>query len=136
MRVYFIFEIKDEFKKMYKGKESSLYQILKSVYTLSKDEVDYGYNLLKQLTNPLDKEVLDRDLFVKLHREYPYSKRDGIHYYNQLYKEEISRLVIKNSYMKLETEHDTSSFFKILGNYSKNLFACDFNKTNFFFLSE
>ncbi len=134
MRVYFIFQIKEEFKNMYNGRESNLYQILKSIYRLSSSEVVYGYNLLRQVTIPLDKELLDRDLFVKLHAEYPYSKRDDIHYYNQLYKNEISRLIIKKGYMRLEAEQDNSTFFDILKQYSDSFFVCDFNKLKFFFL--
>lgn len=134
MRVYFIFKIKDEFKSMYNGRESNLYQILKSIYRLSSEEAEYGYNLLKQVTLPVDKELLDRELFVKLHSLYPYSKRDDVHYYNQLYKNEISRLIVKKSYIRLEAEQDNSSFFEILKDYSDSFFVCDFNKLKFFFL--
>ncbi len=134
MRVYYIFEIKDEFRKMYKGRESALYGILRSIYKLSLSEVDYGYSLLKQVTNPINKDDLDRDIYVKLHREYPYSKKNNIHYYNQLYKNEVSRLIIKKTYIRLELEQNSSSFFSILGKYSKNYFACDFNKLNYFFV--
>lgn len=134
MRVYFIFEIKDEFKNLYKDRENSLFNILRSIYRLSFDEVEYGYTLLRQITKPIKKEDLDRDIFVKLHREYPYSKRDGIHYYNQLYKNEISRLTIKKTYMKLEVEQETSSFFDILKKFSNNYFVCDFKNKDFFFV--
>ena len=134
MRVYFIFEIKDEFKKLYKGRELNLYKVLKNIYKLNNKEVEYGYQLLKQITNPIKKEDLDRDLYVKLHREYPYSKKNNIHYYNQLYKNEISRLKVKNTYIKLETEQKESSFFNILKNYSSNYFVCDFEIPNYFYL--
>lgn len=137
MRVYFIFQMKEEYKNLYKGKESSLYQILMSIYKLDNEEVEYGYNLLKQMTIPINKEEIDRDLFVKLHREYPYSKREGIHYYNQLYKDEVSRLIVKNCYIKLEADNDTSSFFYYLKDFSDNFFVCDFNnRFHCFFLDE
>ena len=48
----------------------------------------------------------------------------------------ISRLIVKNSYIKLEAEQSTSSFFKILENYYKNYFVCDFENQNYFFLSD
>lgn len=134
MRVYFIFEVKDEFKNMYKGRENALYGILKSIYKLSYSEIDYGYSLLRQVTNSIKKEDLDRDIYVKLHRDYPYSKRGDTHFYNLLYKDEISRLIIKNTYIRLETEQDDSSFFKVLKNYSSNFFVCDFDKINYFYI--
>ena len=49
MRVYFIFDIKEEFINLYKGNERVLYNILKQIYYLEKEEVEYGYHLFKQL---------------------------------------------------------------------------------------
>ena len=57
MKVYFIFEVKNEFKKMYRGRENALFNILKSIYKLSSDEVEYGYTLLKQVTNTIKKMI-------------------------------------------------------------------------------
>lgn len=136
MKVYFIFELKDEFKKLYKGNERILFSILKQLYYLDKSELMYGYNLFAQLTNSINKPFLDKKIYIDLHQEIPYSKRGQIHYINNLYKDEISRLEIKRSYIKLETEQNFSTFTKHLMSYSNNLFACDFTKQDYFFLSE
>ena len=95
----------------------------------------YGYNLFSQLTNGINKRQLDQKIFIELHQEIPYSKRNQIHYINNLYKNEISRLEIKRTYIKLEIEQEQSTFFKILENYSSNLFACDFSKQDYFFIT-
>lgn len=134
MKVYFIFDVKDEFKNLYKDRTNSLFNILRSIYNLSFEEVEYGYTLLRQIVKPIKKDDIDRDIYVKLHKEYPYSKRNGIHYYNQLYKNEISRLTVKKTYMKLEVEQNDSSFFNILRNFSSNYFVCDFKNRDFFFV--
>ena len=134
MKVYYIFKLKEEFINLYKDTPSILYNILRSIYYLDKEEVDYGYNLFKQLTSPIEKSTLDRNLFIKYHREIPYSKRKDIHYINDLYKNEISRLCINNSYLRLEVEQNFSTFFKILKEEDNNLFACSFGKCDFFFL--
>lgn len=135
MKVYFIFEVKDEFKKLYKGNERILFSILKQLYYLDKSELMYGYNLFSQLTNGINKRQLDQKIFIELHQEIPYSKRNQIHYINNLYKNEISRLEIKRSYIKLEIEQEHSTFFKMLEKYSSNLFACDFSKQDYFFIT-
>ena len=62
MKVYYIFKIKEEFIDLYKDSPSTLFHILKSIYYLDQTEVDYGYNLFKQLTVPFDKNKLDRSL--------------------------------------------------------------------------
>ena len=127
MRVYFIFDIKEEFINLYKGNERVLYNILKQIYYLEKDEVEYGYHLFKQLINPIDKNKMDRYLFLKLHQDIPYSKRNEVHYYNNLYRDEVSRLTIKKSYIKIEAEQLSSSFFEYLDELNKRLFVCEFN---------
>ena len=55
-------------------------------------------------------------------------------YINNLYKNEISRLKVNKSYLKLELEQNYSTFFDILKEEDNNLFACSFQKCDFFFL--
>lgn len=134
MKVYYIFKLKDEFFDLYKDTPSVLYNILRNIYYLDREEVDYGYNLFKQLTLPIEKNRIDRELFIKFHKDIPYSKRNNIHYINNLYKNEISRLLVNNSYLRLELEQNFSTFFDVLKKEDNNLFACSFDKTDFFFL--
>ena len=136
MKVYYSFKLKSEFINLYKDNPSVLFNILKSIYYLDRTEVDYGYNLFKQLILPINKNYLDRHLYVRLHKDIPYLKRDNIHCINNLYKDEVSRLIINNFYIKLELDQDFSSFFEILNDELSNLFICNFKHTDFFFLSE
>lgn len=134
MRTFYIFNIKKEFKYLYKDSPSSLYEMLHQIYNLGKDDVIYGKNIFNQLTSRIDKEFLDRYLYIKLHQEIPYSKRGEIHFMNNLYKDEVSRLIIKKAYIKIETESSFSSFFPYLCELNGNFFACDFINLDFFFL--
>ncbi len=135
MKVYFIFDIKEEFMKLYMDNPRVLYGILKQIYYLDREEVSFGYNLFSQLTNQINKSEIDRKLFLKFHQDIPYSKKGNTHYINNLYKDEISRLIIKKSYIRLETEQNFSTFFSILKNFSNNFFVCDFDTLDYFFLS-
>lgn len=136
MRVYFIFELKKQFISLYRGNERVLYNILRQIYHLNSKEVEYGYNLFVQLTNPIKKQDIDRKIFIQFHQDIPYSKRGDTHYINNLYKDEISRLIIKKSYIKLEVEQDNSSFFDILRKFSDNYFVCCFKYHEYFFLTK
>lgn len=136
MKVYYIFNVKKEFIKLYSDTPSVLYNILKTIFYLDKEEVEYGYNLFNQLIIPFKKDEMDKKLFIKLHQDIPYSKRKNNHYINNLYLNEISRLDVNNYYLKLEVEQNFSSFFKILNRENKNLFVCCFKNTDFFFLND
>ena len=135
MKVYFIFDIKEQFISLYQNNYRVLYNILRQIYYLDKEEVNYAYTLFKQLINGIDKNMIDRDIFLKFHKDIPYSKRGNVHYINNLYRDEVSRLIVKRSYIRLETEQLNSSFFDILKKYSNNYFVCDFKNYSYFFLS-
>ncbi len=134
MKVYYIFKIKKEFVNLYEEVPSVLFNILKSIYYLDKESVEYGYNLFNQLINTLDKYKLDKDLYIEMHRDIPYIKKQDIHIINNLYKDEVSRLRINNFFMRLELEQEYSSFYEYLKNKEDNLFICNFKETDFFFL--
>ena len=134
MKVYYIFKIKKEFVNLYQDMPSVLYNILKSIYYLDKESVNYGYNLFNQLINTLDKYKLDRELYIEMHKSIPYIKKQDIHIINNLYKDEVSRLRINNFFMKLELDQDYSTFYNYLKNKEENLFICNFKETDFFFL--
>ncbi len=134
MKVYFIFDIKQEFISLYQDNQRVLYNILRQIYYLDREEVQYGYNLFQQLTKRIPKERIDRGIFVKFHLDIPYSKRGQVHYMNNLYRDEVSRLLVKKSYIRLEVEQNHSSFFSILRTYSSNYFVCEFQKQEYFFL--
>lgn len=134
MRVFYIFNIKPEFKYLYKDSPSSLFNILKQLYYLKDDDIRYGKSLFNQLVNGIDKYDVDNYIFIKFHQKMDYSKKNNIHYLNNLYKNEISRLIVKKAYIKLEIENENSYFFDILSEINSNLFACNFEYLDFFWI--
>ena len=136
MRTYYIFEIKDEFYKLYKDGPNTLYIILRQLFLLKKQDAEYGFNIFNQLTNQQNKYLLNKNIFVKYHKEMIYTKLGNEHIINNLFKDEISILTIKNSYIMLSTNHNYSSFFNILVDYSSNYFVVDFKNQDYFFLNE
>lgn len=136
MKVYYIFKIKKEFVNLYRDTPSVLYSILKSIYYLDRESVEYGYNMFNQLIDIIDKLKLDREMYIDMHKDIPYTKYKDIHIINNLYKDEVSRLRINNFFMTLELDQENSSFYNYLNNKENNLFVCNFKNTNFFFLDD
>ena len=136
MKVYYIFKIKEEFLSLYRDTPSMLYHILKSIYYLDQDNLEVGYNLFNQLIDTIDKITIDRELFIKMHQDYPYMKKNDIHIINNLYKNEVSRLRINHFFMRLELDQDFCSFYPYLNKKEKHLFVCSFKVCDFFFLDD
>ena len=65
-----------------------------------------------------------------------YSKSGNDHIINNLYKDEISVLTIKNSYILITANHNYSSFFNILNTFGNEYFICDFTYQDYFWLKD
>ena len=123
MRMYYVFNIKGDIKKLYRDKPSSLYKILENIYYMHQDDVNYGFAIFKQITNRFKKVELSNDIYIRLHKELIYSKIDEEHIINDLYHNEVSILKIKNSHLLIESNKSYSSFFSLRWHYSSpNIF--------------
>jgi hypothetical protein len=55
--------------------------------------------------------------------------------FNNYYTDEVSKLIIKNSYLILKSNKENSTFFTILSEIP-NLFVIDFENKDYFWLSK
>ena len=136
LRTFYIFKIRDEFHNLYLNNPKNLYTLLKHLYYLKKKDLNYGFSLFNQLIVPIDKERLDRDIFIKYHREMIYSKNGNDHIINNLYKDEVSILSIKKAYILIDTSKNYSSFFKVINNLGNDYFICDFKEQDYFWIND
>lgn len=135
MRVYYVFDVKDEFVSLYKDNANTLYNILNQMYYMKREDINYGYNLFKQIVNKQDKFKLDKYIFLLMHNKMKYSKKDHDHVINNLYKDEVSILKVKNTHILINSNKSYTEFFNILYDYNPNLFVCDFINHDYFFIS-
>ena len=135
MRTFLVFDINDNYYSLYKDYPKSIYNILNQVYHLKKDNLTFAKNILYSLINNIEKSELDKNIFIKLHRDLPYSKRGNIHMFNNFYYGEITTMEIKNHYIKIKSSKDYNYFLKSLSFYN-NLFVCDFERGDYFFLKD
>ena len=135
MRIYYVFDIKDEFVSLYKNNANTLYNILSQLYYMKKSDINYGYNLFKQIVNPISKFKLDKYIFLLLHTKMKYTKNGEDHIINNLYKDEISILKVKNTHILINSNRSYTEFLNILYEYNPNLFVCDFINHDYFFIS-
>ena len=104
MRTYYIFDVKEEFVNLYQDRPSSLYSILKQLFYLNKKDLTYGVQVFSSLTNKIPRLSLDKQIYIKYHKDMVYTKTDTEHIINNLYKDEISILTVKNSHLLLTTK--------------------------------
>lgn len=135
MRIYYVFDIRSEYVDLYKETPNSLYNVLHQLYYMRKKDLEYGFNMFKQLANRIDKDEVDKNIFLKLHNKMTYAKKKDNHIINNLYKDEVSALKVKYSYILINTNKSYTDFFNTLALDNRNYFVCDFINNDYFFLS-
>ena len=134
MKEFYIFNIKEEFYKLYKEKPSELFFILNRIYNMKPIDKEYGYNLFSQISNFLDKKEINKLLNIKYADKIMYSYNNNEHIINNLFKNEISILTIKNANIKIDSNLKNPSFLKDLEDLKGAYFVCDFKEKEYFFI--
>ena len=118
MRIYYVFDIRSEYVDLYKETPNSLYNVLHQLYYMRKKDLEYGFNMFKQLANRIDKDEVDKNIFLKLHNKMTYVKKKDNHIINNLYKRlyiyKITMRKCKNYFLKKDGK--SKIFFFILSN--------------------
>ena len=135
MRIYFVFKLKNEYIKLYKDSPNTIYNILNQMYYMKRNEIGYGFNLFNQIIDRIDKFELDKYIYVLLHTKMKYSKKGDEHILNNLYKDEVSIMKVKNTHIIINSNKSYTEFFNILNDFDSLFFVCDFNNNDYFFLS-
>ena len=136
LRTFYIFKIKKDFYNLYLNNSFSLYNVLKQLYYIKRRDIKYGFSMFNQLTDKIDKDALDRQIFIKYHKELYYSKNDNDHIINNLYKDEVSILTIKKAYILINANKNYSSFFNVIDKIGSNYFICDFINEDYFWIND
>ena len=118
---------------MYKNKPFKMYKIFEEIYYSRDYDSVKTYHILEEIANPFNKIMLNEYIYFEYKLKYGYKRKDNIHY---LSTTERTTLRINNYNIKLETESNYSVFFNDISNYNNNLFVCDFENMDYFWLSK
>ena len=136
MRTYYAFIIKDSLMHFYSKRPYSLYKILEQIYRLKNNDVMLGYRLLEQVTKPFGIKSINKYIYKKHFDEIEYSRIDDSHMIKNLYSDEITFLKAFNSHVRIKNNNDCSSFFNSISEYDDNIFICDFENQDFFWINK
>jgi hypothetical protein len=133
MRTFYIFNIKEEYASLTKNNPYHLFKMLSYIYHMDTSELESGVEMFKKITNNFDSKKLDINLFRKYRKNYFYTKFKNVHQINNYYQKEESKLVIRKRFLLLKSTVIRPSFMADLAEY-KNVFFCDFENKDYFFL--
>ena len=136
MKELYIFDIKEDFYKLYKDKHSELFYIFNRIYHMKEVQKEYGYNLFCQISNFLDKKKINAIIKNNYKDKIMYTCNENEHIINNLFLNEISILTVKNPNIKIETNTEKPSFIQDLKELKMHLFVCDFKEQNYYFITK
>ena len=136
MKIYYIFNIKKELLDIYINTPSVLYNFFYQIYISNKNDLNYSNSIFRQISNKYNKEFLDLKIYLKMHNKMRYLKRNEDHIINDIWKNEISIMKIKKSYIIINSNNNFTEFFNIINYYYKDCLVCDFINQSYFFLRD
>ncbi len=133
MRVYYLFKINDSFSKLYYNKTYYLYKMLEQISQSSKNDFIISYRLFEQMAVAYNKNEVNGNIYKAFEHDANYVKTLNKHILDD--GVEKTKLTVYNTYIKIKTNQNITSFFKVLAN-EENVFVCDFNNKDYFWLSK
>ena len=135
MRTFYLFKINDEYSKLTKEIPYNLYNTYASIKLSSPDNISYLYNQYKSITSKVSIKEINNYLKERMNELDGYSIYRNTHLYNNYYSDEVSKLIVYNSYFILKSNKQSSTFLEVLNNIP-NLFVIDFEQKDYFWLEK
>lgn len=133
MRTFYLFKVNEDYSKLTRNIPYNLYSTYLDIKLSSKNNLDYLFNQYKSITDYLKPKLINQFLFNKMKDMDGYSLYKNIHMYNNYYSDEVSKLVVYNSYFILKCNKSASTFLSVLY-HIPNLFVIDFENKDYFWL--
>lgn len=133
LKTFYIFNLNKSTHILAKKNPYHIYLLLLTIYNQNKINIISAYNLFNEICNPINKEFYNIYLFDKLKDNEYYTKYRNIHMYNDYMSDEISKVTIMNSHIKIKSNKEDNIFITTIYDLD-NLFICDFKNDYFNYL--
>lgn len=134
MKELLIFNVKEEFYKLYKNKPSQLFFIYNRIYNMKKSDKEYGFNLFTQISLFIKKKYINDFISSKYKDKLMYSNHENEHIINNLFLNEVTILTVKNSNIRVQSNTDNPEFIKAFKDLKGKYFVCDFKNQDYYFI--
>ena len=129
MKKYYLFIIKKEYINIYKNKSYVLYKLLESLYYTKPYDFSYAKNIYNELSNNISVKLLNNYInerigHKKINNLIKLNSKNELTYLNIMYP---CIIVYSNKLSKI---------FKVFNIYNRNIFVCNFNDKDYFWLNE
>ena len=125
MRTFYLFKLNDIYSSIACSKPNNIYLLFKSIYTYDKKDILVAFDLFNDISMPINTDFIEIFIFNKLKIDENYTKYRNIHMYNNYLTNEVSKMSVLKSHIKIKSNMYNNIFINNLKDIT-NLFVCDF----------
>ena len=130
MRTFYLFKLNNIYSSIAENKPNNIYLLYKSIYTYDKKDIIVAFDLFNDISLPINIDFIDTYIFNKLKIDENYTKYRNIHMYNNYLTNEVSKMNILKSFIKIKSNFEDNIFINNLKEIT-SLFVCDFMYNNY-----
>ena len=134
MRTFYLFNVNEFYSIMYSKSPFKLYKILDNLFHEREYDRYGSYKIYKQVIIPFNKMLCNNYITKKNRLNYEYSHDNQNHFIKK--QEEHTKMVIGSIHIKIESDKNYPTFFDDVNNFEENIFVCDFENGDYFWLSK
>lgn len=134
MRVFYIYNINDFFCNVYDKYPYKLYKMLEDAYYTNKHNIVLASTNYEQMITNYNKLFMNNYITANNKLDAYYYTKNNIHIISS--REEYSKLMVSSYCLKLKSNLNFPTFFQNLKKYSDNIFICDFENQDYFWLNK
>ena len=134
MRVFYIYSINDFLSSLYEKYPYKLYKMLEDAYYTNKHNIVLASSKYEQITTNFNKLYVNNYLYANNRLNAYYYRKNNIHILSN--NNEHSKLMVSSYCLKLKTNLNYPSFFYNIKSYNDNIFICDFENGDYFWLNK
>ena len=134
MRVFYIYNVNDFLCSMYEKYPYKLYKMLEDAYFTKKHDILLSSSLYDQMIMNFNKLFMNNYVVANHKLDMYYYHKSNMHIISS--RCEYSKLMVSSYCLKLKSNLNYPSFFQTIHEYSDNIFVCDFENQDYFWLNQ
>ena len=134
MRTFYIYNINDFLCNVYDKYPHNLYKMLEEAHYMKKYNLARSASIYDQLIKNYNKLYINKFLNINNKIDVYYYNKNNTHLISS--RGEYSKLLVNSYCLKLKSNLNYPKFFYDINNYSQNIFICDFDNQDYFWLNK
>ena len=134
LRTFYLFKLNDSYKSIAKRNTESIYLLFKSIYDYDKKDLLIAFDLFNEICIPINIEFINSYIFNKLKNDENYTKYRSIHMYNNYLTNEVSKMNVLKSHIKIKSNFYDNIFTNNIREII-DIFVCDFITDSYMYTS-